>query len=120
MFSSFLAMAMAFRMSGWVGVECGEESGRGQLEEDLLERRHRARRTVGGDRGSVRALQAVERVVGDDATLRNDERLLADRRHLGKDVRREHDGVLAGERLDELADLDDLCGIEPDRGLVED
>ena len=33
---------------------------------------------------------------------------------------REHDGVLAGERLDELADLDDLGGIEADGGLVED
>src|SRR5205823_10121315 len=57
---------------------------------------------------------------GGDRALRDDERLLADGGHVGKDVGGEHDGVLAGERFDELAYLDDLGGIETDGGLVED
>src|SRR5438094_2486274 len=115
MFSSFLAMAIAFFMAWWLRRSSGSE-----LQEDFLQRRHRSRLTVGRDGAGVRALQVVQRVIRDDLPLRDDQRLLADGGDLGKDVRREHDRVLAGQRLDELAHLDDLRGIEPDGGLVED
>src|SRR2546430_806826 len=79
----------------------------GQLEEELFERRRRAGLAVGGRGAGVGTLQVVESVVGDDLALRDDQRLLADGGDLGKDVGREHDGVLAGERLDQLPHFDD-------------
>ena len=39
---------------------------------------------------------------------------------LGQDVGRQDHRVLAGQRLDERADLGDLLGVEPDGRLVED
>src|SRR5437763_9762243 len=120
MFSSFLAMAMAFFMRFPGGRKWKAESGRGQLEEDLLERRHGSRRAVRRDGARVGSLEPFERVVGDHPPLRDDERLLAGSGDLGKDVGGEYDGVLARERLDELAHLYDLCRIETDGGLVED
>ena len=38
----------------------------------------------------------------------------------GQNVRAQNDGVLAAERVNELADIDDLFGVEPGGGLVED
>ena len=40
--------------------------------------------------------------------------------HFGQDVGAEDDGVVAGEAVDQLADFDDLLGIEAGGGLVED
>src|SRR3990172_7251866 len=45
---------------------------------------------------------------------------MADHADLGKDMGRKDDRALAGELLDELADLDDLLWVESDRRLIQD
>src|SRR5262249_28311236 len=64
--------------------------------------------------------QAIDRPLGDDGALVDDDDATAHDRDFREDVRRQDHGVLPGERLDERPDLGDLLGIEPDRGLVED
>ena len=50
----------------------------------------------------------------------NDQHLLTDGLHLGENVRREHDGVLPREPLDELQHLVALARVEAFRRFVED
>src|ERR1041385_353643 len=75
-------------------------------EEDLLQAR------------ALREL--LQALLDHDGAVVDDDDLAADLRHLGEDVRREDDGAVGGELLDEAADLDDLLGVEADRRLVED
>ena len=63
--------------------------------------------------------QGCGRSVGHDTSAVDDEHALTDLLHLGQYVRGEEHSVLAAELVDELADLDDLVGIEPHRRLVE-
>jgi hypothetical protein len=50
----------------------------------------------------------------------DDDDALAGMLHFAEDVGAEDDGVLAGERFQQLADFDDLLGVEAAGGLVED
>ncbi len=89
-------------------------------EEDLFQGRRRSGLSVGGGGARVAVAQARKVVVGHHFAGGDDEHALAGGGHLWEDVGGEHDGVLAGERLDQLPHLDDLGGIEADGGLVED
>jgi hypothetical protein len=60
------------------------------------------------------------RVDGDDAALVDDGDPVAEHLHLRQDVGGEQDGRRAAQRLDELAGLPDLVGVEPDGRLIED
>src|SRR5450432_1052841 len=64
--------------------------------------------------------QVLRRAVGDELAAADDDDAAAGGLHLGEDVRREDDGLLAPDLLDERADLDDLVGVEAARRLVED
>jgi hypothetical protein len=52
--------------------------------------------------------------------LRDDDDALAGLLDFGEDVGAENDGVVAGEMLQQFADLDDLLGVETGSGFVED
>ena len=65
------------------------------------------------------ALQLVRLAKGEQLPVRDDEDLLADRLHLGEDVRAEDDRVRLPELADEVADLDNLQGVEADRRFVQ-
>ena len=65
-------------------------------------------------------LQVVDGIRSDELALVDDDDLLAGLLDFGQDVGAEDDGVVAGERLDEVARLVDLLGIEAGGGLVED
>ena len=56
---------------------------------------------------------------GGDAAAVDNHDAVAGHADFRKDVGRKNDGMAAGEPLDEMADLDDLLGIEADGGLVE-
>ena len=82
---------------------------------------------VGGfdfERDGFGAAQAVgqvgDRILGDELALADDDDALAGVFDLGQDVGAEDDGVIAGEGREQLADLDDLLGIETAGRLVED
>ncbi len=68
-------------------------------------------------------LQALAQLVGaafgDDPPAVEDQHPSAEQLHLGQDVGREQQRVLAAELPDQLADGDDLLRIEPDGRLVE-
>ena len=64
--------------------------------------------------------QLVRRAVGDQLAAADDDDAAAGRLHLGEDVRRQDDRLLAADLLDERPDLDDLVGVEAARRLVED
>ena len=71
----------------------------------------------------VAPLQALaeprRRVDRHDLAAVDDEDAVGDLAHLGQDVRREDDGVLAPEFGDQLADLEALLRVEAGRRLVQ-
>ena len=66
------------------------------------------------------AIEVLRRVLGHHAAVGDDDDARAGRGHLGQDVRAQDDGVLAAERLDQVARLDDLLRVEAAGRLVED
>ena len=58
--------------------------------------------------------------LGDDLAVLDDQQAVAGLADLGQDVAGEQDGVLAAQRLDGRAHLDDLHRVEPAGRLVED
>ena len=64
--------------------------------------------------------EILRRVHGGDFALVDDHHAVAGHADFRKNVRGENDGVVSGEALDQVADFDDLLGIEADGGLVED
>ncbi len=64
--------------------------------------------------------EVLQGILGDDLALVDDDDPLAHIRDLMEDVGGEHHGVVLAQLLDELADFDDLPGVQADRGLVED
>ncbi len=58
--------------------------------------------------------------LGHDPALVQDEHPVAGGLHLLQDVGGEDDRLLLAQALDELADLDDLVGVQPGGGLVQD
>ncbi len=65
-------------------------------------------------------LQVVGAVVGDELAVGDDDDLVADLLHLGEDVAGEDDRVLFAELADQVADLNDLLGVQTHRRLVQD
>ena len=70
--------------------------------------------------GKTCCTSSDSRALRHDAPAVDDDDAVAHHRHLGQDVRRQDHRVLAGQRLDQRADLRDLPRVEPDGGLVED
>ena len=71
--------------------------------------------------GAAQAVGEVgDRILRDQLALADDDDALAGLLHLAEDVGAEDDGVVAGEGLEQLADFDDLLGVEAAGGLVED
>jgi len=95
MFSSFLAMAMAFFMT--VSVRPSE------LEEDLFERGSGTHLTIGGSGAGVGLLAGRPACRRRRSCPGDHEHPLAGGDPPREDVGREDDGVLAGQRLDQLA-----------------
>ena len=60
------------------------------------------------------------RIDGHQLALADDDDALAGVLHFAEDVGAENDGVVAGEVLQQLADFDDLLGVEAGSGLIED
>ncbi len=76
----------------------------------------------GADRGvagSDAGGQARGHLLGDQAALVQDQHPVADGGHLAEDVAGEQHGAAAAEGADQLADLDDLVGIQAAGGLVQ-
>src|SRR5204862_1661295 len=63
-------------------------------------------------RAGAPSAQLVRSPLADDLSPVDDQHAVADRLHLGEDVRRQEDGPIPAELADELADLDDLFRIE--------
>src|SRR6185436_12238342 len=59
------------------------------------------------------------RSLADERALRDHDHALAERLDLREDVARKQHRARAAETADQLADLDDLPGVETDRRLVE-
>ena len=63
--------------------------------------------------------QALHGIVQHQAALVNDQHPVADGLHLGKDMGREDNAVIAAQLADEIPDFPDLDGVEPDRRFIE-
>ena len=90
-------------------------------------REHFAQRLLGRLHLDANALAALElrgeilrSIYGCDFAFVDDDHAIARHAHFGQDVRRENDRVIPGEILDQVADFDDLLGIEAHGRLVED
>ena len=94
---------------------------------DVTERRETRPHLFGGsidaDDDALARPEAVRQLgggpFGDQRAAGQHDHALAERFHLGEDVAREEHRPRAAQAADELADLDHLRGIEPDRRLVE-
>ena len=105
----------------------------GRFDRDLLDRLDA--RHIADDRGDLRhvaldlqlqpqiaagaAFEILDRIDSADLALVDDDDALTDRSHLREDMRREDDRMLAGEILDQIADLHDLRRVKADRRLIE-
>src|ERR1019366_8459102 len=71
--------------------------------------------------GAAQAVgQIGDRILSDQFALADDDDAFAGLLHLAQNVRAEDDGVLAREGLQQLADFDDLLGVETAGGLIQD
>ena len=64
--------------------------------------------------------EVLRRVDGGDLAFIDDHHAVARHADFRQNMRRENDGVAPGKTLDQMADFDDLLGIEAHGGLVED
>jgi hypothetical protein len=63
--------------------------------------------------------QLIRGILGDNPAAADDDNPLADRRGFRKNMRAQDHGMGTSETLDQLPNLDDLFGIEPDGWFVQ-